>query len=260
MQLSFLEKPHQEDMYNGDHPSIFFQHENYKLLIYRLFSKNFNKLNVTSHAYVIDNGNNIFTFNRYEERFIKIDDYKSFYHILDTLVDKTMEEIENHVELIEELEESIYENKDAIKEWFTLKKEMVRMERLLSQAAKIHMEFIKSSDVIMHDNELLVGFEDIEEHLNRVFRFCVMNIDKLDNIYSLYTIIANESMRKTMLFLTIISAVFLPINIVVGFFGINTAGLYFSGNPHATDYVALIIISILTALGIILFIKRKSFY
>ncbi|MFA6192919.1 MAG: CorA family divalent cation transporter [Sulfurimonas sp.] len=260
MQLSFLEKPHQEDIYNGDHPSIFFQHKNYELLIYRLFSKNLNKLNVESHAYIIDNDNNIFTFNRLEEKFIKIDGYKSFYHILDKLVDKTMEEIENHVELIEELEESIYENKDAIKEWFTLKKEMVRMERLLSQAAKIHMEFIKSSDVIMHDNELLVGFEDIEEHLNRVFRFCVMNLSKLDNIYSLYTIIANENMRKTILFLTVISAIFLPINIVVGFFGINTEGLYFSGNPHATDYVALIIISILTALGVFLFIKRKSFY
>ncbi len=263
MQLSMLEKLHQEDILNPQHPSIFFQHKNYKILIYRLFSKHTKHsdiLKVESHSFIIDNENSIFTYNKLHKEFTQIDDYKALYTILDKLVDKTMEEIENHVELIEELEENIYDNKDSIQIWFKLKKEMVRMERLLSQASKAHMEFIRSSEEIKHDNELRTEFEDIEEHLNRIYRYTAMNITKLDNIYNLYTIMANENMRKTMLFLTIISAIFLPINIVVGFFGINTEGLYFSGNPNGTNFVASIMIGLFLSFMLLLFFKRNKFY
>jgi magnesium transporter len=260
MQLSMIEKLYQDDLKNPNHPSIFFDHKDYQILIYRLFSKDLEAVNVTSHGYVIDEDNTVFYYSKEEKSLIKIEDSKLFYNILDALVDESMEKIEAHIARIEELEENVYENKDAIKIWFILKKEMLRMERILSQAIKTHSEFIRGSSLVKHNNALLTGFEDIEEHLNRIFRSCSINISKLDNIYSLYTTLANEKMNRTMFSLTVISAIFLPINLIVGFFGMNTDGLYFAGNPHATEVVTFLIASIFVTLALLFFLKRKSFF
>lgn len=260
MQLSTLDKLHLEDIKNREHPSVFFNTQEYKILIYRLFNEDKDNLNVESHSYIIGKDEDIYSYIQSENRLIHIDSYKSFYNILDNLVDKVMVKMESHIKQIEELEETVYDNRDAIQTWFTLKKEMLRMERILSQAIKAHASFIESSASIKSTPELFTGFEDIEEHLNRVFRSCSANISKLDHIYSLYTTIVNDRMNKTIFSLTVISAIFLPINLIVGFFGMNTEGLFFAGNPNATILVTTIMISILISLGILFFIKRKSFF
>lgn len=260
MQLSTLDSLHLEDIQNPQHPSVFFNTKNYKILIYRLFDDTQDDLNVESNAFIIDNDDNIYSYNKQIKKITQIDSYNSFYNILDELVDKSMAKVESNIKLIEELEETIYDNKDVIHIWFTLKKEMLRIERNLSQAIKTHDEFIKNSNTIKNNHDLLNGFQDIEEHLNRIHRSCSINISKLDNIYSLYTTIVNDKMNKTIFSLTVISAIFLPINLIVGFFGMNTEGLFFTGNPNGTFLVTIIMLSILVSLGILFFIKRKSFF
>lgn len=260
MQESSLNKLHLEDIKNPNHPSVFFNHVEYKILIYRLFENLDDILDVKSHSFVLDEDENIYSYNKENGQLSKMDDYNAFYDLLDSMVDKGMKKVEMNVEQIEELEENIYDDSDAIQTWFALKKEMVRIERILSQAIKTHSEFIKNSTIIQNDSKLLTGFEDIEEHLNRIFRSCSVNISKLDSIYSLYTTLASEKMNKTMFSLTVISAIFLPINLIVGFFGMNTEGLYFSGNPNGTIFVTTIMATILVSLSVIFFLKRKSFY
>lgn len=260
MDLKTLDKLHLEDILNPQHPSVFFSNKDYKILIYRLFDDKEDELSVESHSYVIDGNENIYSYSKSAKKLIKIEGYDSLYKIIDHMVDKSMKKIESHIGLIEELEETVYDNKDAIKMWFSLKKEMLRMERILSQAIKVHAEFIKNSTTIKNNPDLLNGFQDIEEHLNRVFRACSINISKLDNIYSLYTTIVNDKMNKTIFSLTVISAIFLPINLIVGFFGMNTQGLFFAQSPNGTQIVTLMILGILVTLGILFFIKRKNFY
>jgi magnesium transporter len=43
-----------------------------------------------------------------------------------------------------------------------------------------------------------------------------------------------------MYWLTIISAIFLPLTLVTGFFGMNTGGLPFTDDPHGTTKVIVI--------------------
>ncbi len=51
-------------------------------------------------------------------------------------------------------------------------------------------------------------------------------------------------MNSNIYALTILSGIFLPLNLIVGFFGINTEGLFFSGNPSGTMYVIYILVSV----------------
>lgn len=259
MKQSLLDKLHIEDIRNPEHPSIFVNNDGYKILIYRLFEE-YKGLDVTSHSFVIDEDGNIYHYHKQNRQFTQLESYSKFYKWLDSLVDKAMSKVEINVDAIEELEERIYDNTGIIKKWFGLKKEMIRMERILSQAIKTHAEFMKSSQIIHDDIQLLNGFEDIYEHLTRMYRACSVNISKLDGIYNLYTTLSNEKMNRTMFSLTVISAIFLPINFIVGFFGMNTQGLFFANNPYATILVSGIMLSIFIALGVIFFVKRKNFY
>jgi magnesium transporter len=45
-------------------------------------------------------------------------------------------------------------------------------------------------------------------------------------------------MNRNMYWLTIISAIFLPLTLVTGFFGMNTGGLPYTDDPHGTLKVA----------------------
>jgi magnesium transporter len=247
MDITRLNSLHLEDINNETHPSAFFEGRDYTLLIYRFFKDDEDNLEVESYPFIFMD-EKIYQYNRYEQKAILIEDFGKLYNILDLFVDKCMEKVYSHVEKIEILEESIHEDLSAIKNWVVYKKELVRMERILMQAMKIHQYFIAKTPKIKEDNHLFTGFEDIEEHLNRIHRVCGSNILKLDSIYSLYATLSNEKMNTTMYILTIISAIFLPLNLLVGFFGMNTEGMYFSGNANGTFYVTLVLIVLFIAL------------
>jgi magnesium transporter len=247
---------HLEDIQNPEHPSIFLETDDYNILIYRLFDDNINKLDVYSNSFLIYN-ENIYEYNKEKNEFIKYDDFDKLYKTVDNLVDKSMKKLKENIYKIEELEEIIYDEKPSMKEWFNLKKEMIRMERVLNQAVITHQYFMKKNIKINEDNNLLTGFEDIKEHLNRAYRNCQTSLLKLDNIYNIYNTISNEKMNSTIYILTIISAIFLPLNLVVGFFGMNTTDMFLNEYKNGT----LIVSSLLIMISIILiFSLRKKYF
>jgi magnesium transporter len=65
-------------------------------------------------------------------------------------------------------------------------------------------------------------------------------------------------MNRIIYILTIISAIFLPLNLVVGFFGMNTTSLPFTKHAGGTYNVVLIMIflGILTSFGVYKWYKR----
>ncbi|HFC03455.1 MAG TPA: hypothetical protein ENJ74_01155, partial [Nitratifractor salsuginis] len=50
----------------------------------------------------------------------------------------------------------------------------------------------------------------------------------------------DERMNRNMYWLTIISAIFLPLTLLTGFFGMNTGGLPFTEDPSGTAKVLLL--------------------
>lgn len=249
METAQLDSLHQEDIKNELHPSIFFSTDYYHMAIYRLFGNFENELKVISHGFVIDKFEKVYAYDKQSRNLVLLGGYENLYEVLDKLVDQSMKKVDQMILKIENLEEDIYENLGAVKDWFGLKKDLTRMERILAQAIKVHESLMNSSNYIQNDQKLYSGFEDIEEHLNRIYRSCGINLAKLDAIYNLYSTLSNEKMNTIIYVLTVVSAIFLPLNLLVGFFGMNTEGLYFSGNPNGT----LIVTSLLIFLFILFF-------
>ena len=140
-------------------------------------------------------------------------------------------------------------------QWLALKLDILRVERILLRAAG-------AIDAFMERYKDVVGFPmnhyfDIHEHLDRTMRSAMLLLSKLDYLYSFYNAKSNEKMNRTLYILTIISAIFLPLNLVVGFFGMNTSGLPFTQATSGTYYAMSIMTTLFIATSLTVYKWHK---
>jgi len=84
-----------------------------------------------------------------------------------------------------------------------------------------------------------------------------LQLSKLDYLYSFYNAKSNDKMNRMIYLLTIISAVFLPLNLVVGFFGMNTSGLPFADGKFGTYNAIMIMVSLVIITSSVVYFWRK---
>ena len=99
-----------------------------------------------------------------------------------------------------------------------------------------------------------LAFKDLIEHTDRAFGFSRSAIDKLDYLNEFFKAKQDEKMNNIMFVLTILSAVFLPLTLISGFFGMNTGGLPFVNDPQGT--LKAIAISVLFEVPFMFFIWK----
>jgi len=225
------------DILNKDHPSDFEATKEYALLILRLpYIKNEN-VEVVSYVFLIKS-DEIFIFDRKKEEFETLGSFDDLYQFLDIRVDKILAKLNKFHMEIAKMEDSLYENKiskDFSNRWLKLKKDLVLIERLMAHSMIAYERFMKYFK--LNEN---FAFLDLEEHINRSFRFAKSAIEKLDYLYEFYRAKQDEKMNRIMFILTIISGIFLPLSLVTGFFGMNTGGLPLVNDPYGTLKATLI--------------------
>jgi Mg2+ and Co2+ transporter CorA len=65
-------------------------------------------------------------------------------------------------------------------------------------------------------------------------------------------------MNSTIYTLTIISAIFLPLNLLVGFFGMNTQGMFLSENINGTFIITTLLFIMFIVLILYFKFKKKA--
>ena len=220
-----------DDILNKDHPSDFESTKEYSLLILRLpFIKNDN-VEVYSYGFLIKE-EEVYMFNRKTQDFEKLGTFEDLYNYLDIRIDKILAKLNKFHIQIAKMEDLLYENnisKAFPNEWLKLKKELVLIERLMAHAMIAFERFIKYYK--LQDN---FAFIDLNEHINRSFRFAKNAIEKLDYLYEFFKAKQDEKMNKIMFILTLLSGIFLPLTLITGFFGMNTGGLPWTNDPQGT--------------------------
>lgn len=260
MQLPFdLHKLHYEDVQNIDHPSVFMVEKEYGLLIVRL-PKIEKEFMVTSYVFVIHN-NHSYYYERQTNKFVNLGfGFEGLYKMLDEEVDSVIDLLASIHENIVQSEEMLYINSsnDFLRSWFEQKKELIRIHRLTLKCTEILYSFLnyyKSDKNFLHNE-----FEDIIEHLDRSERSSQSGLLKLDQIYSFYSVRTGERMNQSIYYLTIISAIFLPLNLAVGFFGMNTGGLPFAEVQHGTllAVTSMLCTTIILITAVAIYLRRRN--
>lgn len=251
---------HIEDLRNDLHPSVFDDNEKYDMLIMRVpvIGK---KLDALSMGFVLTSDNSFF-YNKREKQFEALDSrFFGPYKIIDTAMDRVLKAFTDYQEMIADMEELLYADKSAgdfMTSWLELKRDIIRLERILLRSSTIMKEVISYYE--KEETFPMNAYMDLHEHMDRTMRAATLQLSKLDYLYSFYNVRTNEKMNRMIYILTIISAIFLPLNLVVGFFGMNTGGLPFAeGNSGTFKAVLLMVSLVIVTSGIILYLwKTKS--
>lgn len=255
-----LDELHIQDLQNKMHPSIFDENDGYDMLILRL-PVLAEKLEGQSFGFIIQ-GENSFLYHRDQKKFEKLDDrFLGPYQIIDPILDALLKSFENYRGMIIDMEELLYEDKstDFMTNWIDLKRDLLLIERILTRTSEMLLLMIyhyqKITDFPMNN------YVDMHEHMERLLNSATHQLSKLDYLYNFYSARSNDKMNKMIYILTIISAVFLPLNLLVGFFGMNTSGLPFtSSETNGTLNVVYLMssLSILTLVSALLWYKKTQ--
>jgi magnesium transporter len=256
--LKILDPLHAEDLANTEHPSIFDENEAYDMLIMRLPVID-TLLDMTSMSFIITPEKSYY-YNKGEKRFQVFDDrFNGPYKTIDTVVDRLLKAFSKYKDLIADMEEFLYLDKNRgnfMTQWMDLKRDILRIERVLLRTSETMQEVIEYYEDL--EGFPINNYVDLHEHLDRITRSAGHQLSKLDYLYSFYNTRTNEKMNSLIFALTIISAVFLPLNLVVGFFGMNTSGLPFAEGTIGTLKAILLMFSLMTVTSFIVYLSYKK--
>ncbi len=254
---NIIDDLHLEDLRNEQHPSIFDENDEYDMLIVRLpvISET---LEVRSLGFVITSEHS-YTYNRNEKKFTELKGrFEGPHVVIDKLADRMLGSFVKYQDLTVDMEETLYLGKHIesfMTDWLGLKRDILRIERVLLHASYTLTQFIESFEKT--DGFPINHYIDLHEHIDRTKRAAGLQLSKLDYLYSFYSARTNEKMNRLIYFLTIISAVFLPLNLVVGFFGMNTSGLPFASGSSGTLSAILLMISLVVTTSAVVYIWHR---
>lgn len=264
---------HLKDLQNPIHPSLYEAHGEYQIFILRLPELWEGKANILalrsnefwktkgrffSYGFVLLDQKVYYYDRKINELILFENGFKDLYRFLDEKIDAFMGDIEIAHDKIAFIEESLYKKQtfNPMERWHILKKELSRTERVIVKAVDIFERFITKSNLA--DNNLSNEFNDLREHLERTLRSTIAANTQLDDIYRYHNIQTNDRLNRSIYLLTIISVIFLPLNLVVGFFGMNTGGLPFQHTYGTLDaFIAMIVFATLLTWAVLWKIKQK---
>ncbi|MDD3343495.1 MAG: CorA family divalent cation transporter [Sulfurospirillaceae bacterium] len=244
------------DIKNPAHPPIFIEEESYDILIIA-FPYIDEALKIESLAFVFDQ-KSWYYFDKSKDEFDHFVTMQKVYEFINEKTNQTMKMVAKLHDGVDLMEEKLYENDVAsnfMHYWLTNKKDLSRINRVLNLDLEVLNSFILS--YLKEEDFLAIHFKDVFEHMNRTSRSTLLAIDKLNNLYSFYMSRSNEKMNKTIYLLTIFSGIFLPLNLMVGYFGMNTQGLPLSGMAHASMWVTLMLFGCAVGMGLTIWWFKK---
>ncbi|MAX67261.1 MAG: hypothetical protein CME66_10035 [Halobacteriovoraceae bacterium] len=243
---------HIEDLNEKDHYSVFYTHKNYKILIIRGFKISKEGLEYRSRGFLFNNEGGFYHYNRGEKDFIQYEKgISDFVSVVEPIYKQNTDIIDSFGDEIDELEDILFERKSHrvfMDVWFDLKKDLSRIERHYTRHIRVLKEFYKHFAKVesFPEQEFHSLLEEVQLSLTNTTHF----LARLDAIHHYYSSIKNDRLNKNIFMLTLLSAVFLPLNLIVGFFGMNTPNLFLQNNPNGTQ---LVFIGLLTSLAISIF-------
>lgn len=144
------------------------------------------------------------------------------YIVVDKMVDDTFPILDKVAEELEHLEEAVLWTpaREHLARIFHLKHELSIMRRVLSPQRDVVLAMAKLDEEHVAPSNVAY-FRDVYDHLVRISESIDANRDLLGSAMDAYLSSVSNRTNEIMKYLTIMSALFLPLSFVVGFFGQN---------------------------------------
>lgn len=107
-------------------------------------------------------------------------------------------------------------------------------------------------------NDADLNYQRLTNKLNRLYKYSAMLSEYVSQVNDRYRAQIDLNLNKTMKTFTILSAIFLPLTLIVGWYGMN-----FEGMPELTlkyGYLYVIGLSVTILTGSLLYIRKRGFW
>ena len=244
--LKFISEDHLDDLQNSKSPSMYIIGEGYSILTLRLLKLTPSGLEYFTSFYIHHNKT---YFYKSHEAIENCSSPKDFYNRILNDLEYLIQMITHYSDSVDLIEDKLFAQnslRSLNSEIFSLKKDLLKIRRVSERFNIVLNGYYKK------EKDLFVGlefsFNEIINDSEVELRTTISLLDKLDTSFTYLNSIKNDALNKNIYMLSLISGIFLPLNLIVGFFGMNTSGLFLSSESNGTMIVFYTILSIFSFL------------
>lgn len=213
---------------------------------------------VTHHRQPIDAVNRAWTSCQNDQRRLERGSDHLLYNLLDLMTAEYMPVVDMLDEVIDQLEDDIFshpsQNQTILNTIFSIKRAVLHMRRIIVPQREV-LNRLARDDYTMIDAADRVYFRDVYDHLVRLVDINESLRDLIGGALDTYLSVTSNRINEVMKVLTIISALFMPISFLSGFFGMNFTGLPFD-SPVLLG--ATLTLMILIPIVMLLWFRRRG--
>jgi magnesium transporter len=197
------------------------------------------------------------------------------HHILDTIADSFAPILHDLHELTDELEIDVLRtrrhvlsfnlmrrHKDELGDMRTIlrnRRSLVMLRRSLAGELEIVKQLIAEYDyegAPETSEEIAIYFRDIADHTGKYLEI-IEGLDRaMTHLMEVHSLVTGHRTNEIIYILTLISTVMLPLNLIVGFFGMNFDNLWFMHSSFGVWGVTFLMVAV--TFGLFLFFRSKE--
>ncbi|MFC1963860.1 magnesium/cobalt transporter CorA [Chloroflexota bacterium] len=144
------------------------------------------------------------------------------YSIVDALIDNVMPAIDKMTEITEDIEEEVLRKpqQQTLEAILKLKRSTVHLHRVMAPQREV-LNRMSRGDFKLIGDDAKVFYRDIYDHIVRIEDLNQTTRDMTDNALATYMSSIGNKQNEIMKILSIVAAIFLPLGIITGVFGMN---------------------------------------
>lgn len=180
------------------------------------------------------------------------------YLMLDQVTDGLMARRDQLTELLSGWQDRLLDKNDKFNDWqalMRLRSYLRRME-VITESQLDAIDTWRDETAISLTDSLPVRFNDLQEHLRRVYNHAIVLQQDIDALTQIYFSAGTQRTNEILQFLAVISAIFLPLNLLAGVFGMNFKHMPLLDAVYGPWLAGAIMVSVIIGL-VYLFKLRK---
>ncbi len=180
------------------------------------------------------------------------------YLVTDAIVDSFFPLLDDIAGQVEEVEDHVLGRSRNVElaDIFKLKRLLVQLRKVLSPQRDVFALLAKRGEGWV-DQRTALYFRDVYDHVLRIHEWVEGTRDLLGNALDAYLWSASQRTNEIMKRLTLLSAIFMPLTFITGFWGQNFTGLPFDSNGMM---VAMLISCAVVPAAMVYFFMRSKWF
>lgn len=180
------------------------------------------------------------------------------YSLFDALVDEQLEIVQLVNAEVDACERQLIEESTiSLARLYRVRKELLLMRSSSFPLRDMVMSLL-SPDFALISDAVRVNLRDVFDHAAHVTDLVTLNREMVNNLYEMHMLDTSNNLNRVMTTLTVFSAVFIPLNFLAGFFGMNFH--FFPGLASPYGIPAVIGVCVALSMGMLYFFKSRGWF